>query len=462
VTAPVVEAPGEVGFGRELPHDIRAEMVTIGGMLLARTSVEDVLGILKAPDYYRPAHQVIHLVVARMYGEGRPVDAVTVAAEMARTGELRTLGDKGALYLTDCIAVVPQAAHAASYAREVREQAIYRRCVEAGERIAGFGWSRVGYADDLAGQAVAEAEGILADRVSGALEPMSVLMPQFLDAIENGTSAAGRLPTGFADLDDLLGGGLAPGQFVIVAARPAIGKSTLALDMARFLSVDRTGKPAVDVQFESAEMSRTEIGMRMIAAESRVGAQAILEGRLSDDDWHRVNRVRGRLSDARLWIDADETVSLASVRARFAELCRLGHRPALIVIDYLQLMVHPGRFGNRQEQVSDLSRQLKIFAMREQVPVVVLCQLNRGPEQRNDHRPLLSDLRESGSLEQDADIVILLHREDAYERESPRAGEADFIVAKHRNGPTSTITVAFQGHYNRFTDMAPVGTTQYS
>jgi replicative DNA helicase len=226
--------------------------------------------------------------------------------------------------------------------------------------------------------------------------------------------------------------------------------STLALDLARAAAI----KHRLATVMFSLEMSRNEITMRLLSAEARVPLQAMRTGQLGEDDWTRLARRMSEVVDAPLFIDDSPNMSMMEIRAKCRRL-KQRHDLRMVIVDYLQLMTSPRRVENRQQEVSEMSRSLKLLAKEVDVPVVAISQLNRGPEQRNDKRPLLSDLRESGSIEQDSDVVILLHREDAYERESPRAGEADMIIAKHRNGPTTTVTVAFQGHYSRFVDMAP-------
>jgi replicative DNA helicase len=438
-------------FGRTPPHDIAAEQCVLGGMLLSKDAISDVLDIIKGPDFYRPAHQIVYEAVLDLYGKGEPADAVTIAAELTRHGDISRVG--GAPYLHTLIASVPTAANAGYYARIVRERAILRRLVEVGTRIVQLGYAGDGEADELVDRAEAEVYGITDRRVSEDYAPLSEIMPGALDEIEAIGSRGGTLtgvPTGFADLDSLTNG-LHPGQMVVIAARPAIGKSTLALDLARAASV-HAGMSAV---IFSLEMSRNEITMRLLSAEAKVALQTIRTGKLTDEDWTRLARRMGEVAEAPLFIDDSPNMSMMEIRAKCRRL-KQRHDLKLVIIDYLQLMSSPKRVENRQQEVSELSRSLKLLAKELDVPVVALSQLNRGPEQRSDKRPMLSDLRESGSIEQDADVVILLHREDAYEKESPRAGEADFMVAKHRNGPTTTVTVAFQGHYSRFVDMAPI------
>ena len=767
-------APRGGEFERTPPHDLAAEQCVLGGMLLSKDAISDVLEVIRPSDHYRPAHQLVHEVILDLYGRGEPADAVTVAAELTKRGEIARVG--GAPYLHTLIASVPTAANAGYYARIVRERAILRRLVEVGTRIVQLGYAGDGDADELVDRAEAEIYGVTEHRVSDDYLPLSEIMPGALDEIEAIGSRGGGLtgvPTGFADLDALTNG-LHPGQMIVIAARPALGKalaldtplptptgwttmgevqvgdyligadgrparvlaatgvmrgrpcfevefndgtvitadaehqwrttarapgrqqseartarhqdvvttaqvaatvrcssadgppnhavavaqpaalparelpfppytlgawlgagtsdgatlrsadpeiiaeieaegshhgsdadlltgvgvlgdnhipaeylrssedqrrallaglldtggyamkdgtvqfsvtsrrlaaeamelvlslgyrasmttkrvrgrtaessaaytviftpadkvfrltrklarqtfrddavaptrfitdvrpvpsvpvrcvqvdgadhmylasrswipthnSTLALDLARACSI----KHGLTAAIFSLEMSRNEITMRLLSAEARVPLHSMRTGQLGDEDWTRLARRMSEVVDAPLFIDDSPNMSMMEIRAKCRRM-KQRNDLKLVIIDYLQLMSSPKRVENRQQEVSDMSRSLKLLAKELEVPVIAVAQLNRGPEQRTDKRPLLADLRESGSIEQDSDVVILLHREDAYERESPRAGEADFIVAKHRNGPTATVTVAFQGHYSRFVDMAPV------
>jgi replicative DNA helicase len=773
-------APRDGEFERTPPHDIAAEQCVLGGMLLSKDAISDVLEVIRPQDHYRPAHQLVHEVILDLYGRGEPADAVTVAAELTKRGDIGRMG--GAPYLHTLIASVPTAANAGYYARIVRERAILRRLVEVGTRIVQLGYSGDGDADDLLDRAEAEVYGVAERRVSDDYLPLSEIMPGALEEIEAIGSRGGMLtgvPTGFADLDSLTNG-LHPGQMIVIAARPALGKA-LALDtplptpagwttMGEVRVGDRLidangrpvtvvaatgvmhGRPCYEVEFStgeviiadgqhqwltwsraarryraqlsggsrnhapaaspavvtteqvaatlrsgqhqrpnhwvpvagaidlpdaelpippyvlgvwlgtgycagacrtsqdqeiamrveaagtsvaprhafprisafprvpacylraseaqrrallaglldvggavastgsiqlaassrqlaedarelvlglgyrcamtarpvksrtgaspaarylvsfatedqvfllsskqhlhkerighnprharwrsivgvrrvpsrpvrcvqvdspdqlylagrgmipthnstlaldlaraasvangltsvlfSLEMSRNEVTMRLLSAEARVPLHHMRTGQMGDEDWTRLARRMSEVVNAPLFIDDSPNMSMMEIRAKCRRL-KQRNDLRLVIIDYLQLMTSPKRVENRQQEVSDMSRSLKLLAKELNVPVVAVAQLNRGPEQRTDKRPLLADLRESGSIEQDSDVVILLHREDAYERESPRAGEADFIVAKHRNGPTTTVTVAFQGHFSRFVDMAP-------
>jgi len=437
-------------FERTPPHDLAAEQCVLGGMLMSKDAISDVMEVIRPADHYRPAHQLVHEAILELYGRGEPADPVTVSDLLAKQGELARVG--GGAYLHTLIASVPTAANAGYYARIVRERAILRRLVEVGTRIVQLGYAGDGDADELVDRAQAEIYGVTERRVTEDFLPLSEIMPGALDEIEAIGSRGGVMtgvPTGFADLDALTNG-LHAGQMVVIAARPAIGKSTLALDLARAAAV----KHRMAAVLFSLEMSRNEITMRLLSAEARVPLHAMRTGQMGEEDWTRLARRMSEVVDAPLFIDDSPNMSMMEIRSKCRRL-KQRHDLRMVIVDYLQLMSSPRRVENRQQEVSEMSRSLKLLAKEIDVPVVAISQLNRGPEQRNDKRPLLSDLRESGSIEQDSDVVILLHREDAYERESPRAGEADFIVAKHRNGPTTTVTVAFQGHYSRFVDMAP-------
>ncbi|MDP9398409.1 MAG: replicative DNA helicase [Actinomycetota bacterium] len=434
---------------RTPPQDLPAEQSVLGGMLLSKDAIADVVELLRGNDFYRPAHELVYEAILDLYGRGEPADAVTVAAELTKRGEIARVG--GAPYLHTLISMVPTAAAAGYYAEIVRERAVLRRLVEAGTRIVQLGYGGDGEVDAIVDRAQAEIYGVTERRTSEDYVPLAAVMESTLDEIEAIGSRGGEMvgvPTGFADLDSLTNG-LHSGQMVIVAARPAVGKSTMALDVARSAAI----KNQLTTCFFSLEMGRNEITMRLLSAEARVPLHHMRTGTMTDDDWNRLARRMGEVSAAPLFIDDSPNMTMMEIRAKCRRL-KQRHDLRLVIIDYLQLMTSGKRVENRQQEVSEFSRSLKLLAKELEVPVIALSQLNRGPEQRTDKKPLLSDLRESGSLEQDADLVMLLHREDLYERESPRAGEADIIVAKHRNGPTTTVTVAFQGHYSRFVDMA--------
>lgn len=447
----VPEEPRE-SVDRTPPNDIAAEQSVLGAMLLSKDAIADVVETLRADDFYRPSHTTLYDVILDLYGRGEPADAVTVASELTKVGEISRVG--GASYLHTLVSMVPTAANANYYARIVREQAILRRLVTAGTRIVHMGYSGQGEVDDVVDRAQAEVYEVTERRTSEDYAPLSDIMQGTLNEIEAISNRDGEMvgvPTGFAELDSLTNG-LHPGQLVILAARPALGKSTLGLDICRNASI----KHGITSVIFSLEMSRNEIVMRLLSAEAQVSLQHMRSGTMTEADWAKMANKMGVVSEAPLFIDDSPNMTLMEIRAKCRRL-KQRHNLKLVVVDYLQLMTSGKRVESRQQEVSEFSRSLKLLAKELEVPVIAISQLNRGPEQRQDKRPMLSDLRESGSLEQDADMVVLLHREDFYERESPRAGEADFIVAKHRNGPTANITVAFQGHYSRFVDMARDG-----
>lgn len=435
------------------PQDLDAEQSTLGGMLLSKDAIAEVAEVAKARDFYLPKHAIIYTAIITLYVQGEPADVITVTAELTRTGMLSRAG--GAAYLHELVQLVPSAANAEYYATIVRDRAVLRRLVETGNEITRLAYAAEGDTDDIVNRAQARMLEVTDERATEDYVPIASIMEGALDEIEAIGSRDGTLtgiPTGFKDVDNLTQG-LQPGQMVVIAARPAMGKSTLALDIARACSI-KHNMPSV---FFSLEMSRNEIAMRLLSAEARVALHHMRSGTMTDDDWTRLAKRMPAVSEAPLFIDDSPNMDLMEIRAKCRRL-KQRQDLKLVVVDYLQLMQMGGskRSESRQQEVSDMSRNLKLLAKELELPVIALSQLNRGPEQRVDKKPMVSDLRESGSIEQDADMVWLLHREDVYEKESARAGEADIIVGKHRNGPTATITVAFQGHYSRFVDMAQV------
>ncbi|GAA3250972.1 replicative DNA helicase [Nonomuraea helvata] len=382
------------GFERTPPHNIDAEQSVLGGMLLSKDAIADVVEILRSDDFYRPAHQMVYDVITDLYGRGEPADAVTVFDELQKRGEMARVG--GAAYLHTLTAVVPTAANAGYYAKIVREQAILRRLIEAGTRIVSYGYGGQNEeVDDLVDRAQAEIYKVTERRTSEDYAPLADIMPGALDELEAIGSRGGQMvgvPTGFQDLDQLTNG-LHPGQMIVVAARPAIGKSTLGLDFARSAAI----KNGMTTVIFSLEMSRNEITMRLLSAEARVALHAMRSGMMGDDDWTRLARRMSEVAEAPLFIDDSPNMSMMEIRAKCR---RLKQRNDLrfVVIDYLQLMSSPKKTESRQNEVSEISRAIKLLAKELEVPVIAISQLNRGPEQRTDKRPQVSDLRESGCL----------------------------------------------------------------
>jgi replicative DNA helicase len=404
------------------------------------------MAVISAGDHYRPAHQIVHEAIIALYEAAEPTDAVSVAAELTRRGEITRI--QGAPYLHDLIAAVPAAANAGYYARIVREKAILRRLIEAATRVIQVSYAGEGDADEIAERARSLIEGAFASSGPGNLRSVQDIYWDALRDVEKGTQRG--LPLPWVDLTALLNG-LAPGQLIYLAARPGMGKSIAGGQIAAHVAM-KLDLPALLV---SMEMRAEEIMLRLVSAVAKVPLHGLLSREVTGGDWERIMRAQQPITDSKLVIDDTSKVSIGHIRSRLREMART-EPAAILVIDYLGLMETRTGAESRNQAVAELSRDLKLLAGEFAIPVVVLAQLNRGPEHRTDKRPVASDLRDSGAQEQDADVIILLHREDAYELESPRAGEIDFIVAKNRTGPQATVTAAFQGHYGRIKDMAPI------
>jgi len=439
-----------------MPHDDVAEQSVLGGMLLSKDAIADVVESLRASDFYKPAHETIYEAILSLYGHGSPADAITVADELKKRGELTRVG--GAAYLHTLIASVPTAANAQYYAEIVKEHAIMRRLIEAGTKIAQLGYANETEVDTLVDQAQAEiyavTDGNAKEDYVSFSEALEATMRE-IDANSNRPDGVYGVPTDFIELDELTGG-LHGGQMIVIAARPGVGKSTLALDIARSAAIHHH----MATVFFSLEMSRTELAMRVLSAEGKISMGRLKKGDLDTEGWTNLATLQGRIDSAPLFIDDSPNMTLMEIRAKCRRL-KQRNDLKLVVLDYLQLMSSGKKVESRQHEVSEFSRSLKLLAKELDVPVIALSQLNRGSEQRTDKRPMVSDLRESGSIEQDADMVILLHREDMYNPESDRVGEADMIIAKHRGGPTRTIPLAFSGKYSRFNNMANEAPPQY-
>ena len=441
---------------RTMPHDDVAEQSVLGGMLLSKDAIADVVESLRASDFYKPAHETIYEAILSLYGHGSPADAITVADELKKRGELTRVG--GAAYIHTLIASVPTAANAQYYAEIVKEHAIMRRLIEAGTKIAQLGYANETEVDTLVDQAQAEIYAVTDGNAKEDYVSFSEALEETIneiDANSNRPDGAYGVPTDFIEFDELTGG-LHGGQMIVIAARPGVGKSTLALDIARSASIHHQ----MTTVFFSLEMSRTELAMRILSAEGKISMGRLKKGDLDTEGWTNLATLQGRIDSAPLFIDDSPNMTLMEIRAKCRRL-KQRNDLKLVVLDYLQLMSSGKKVESRQQEVSEFSRSLKLLAKELDVPVIALSQLNRGSEQRTDKRPMVSDLRESGSIEQDADMVILLHREDMYNPDSERVGEADMIIAKHRGGPTRTIPLAFSGKYSRFNNMANEAPPQY-
>lgn len=431
---------------RTPPQDIAAEQSVLGAMMMSKDALSDAVEVLKGRDFYRPAHEFIFDAIVSLYGRGEPADPITVAAELAKRGEIGRVG--GAVYLHDLLASVSIAANATYYAEIVREKSVLRRLVNASIKISQLGYQGQGDVDDIVDEAQQTLFEVTEDKTSEDYVPLSALIEPTIDemeAIERNDAMSG-VPTGFQRFDDMTNG-LQGGQMVIIAARPGVGKSTLALDFARSAALQHD----LCTAFFSLEMGRSEIVMRLLSAEAGVSLQHIRTGQMNDTEWQRVTDKSIQINDKPLFIDDTPNLTMMEIRAKARRL-KQRHDLKLVVLDYIQLMSSGKKVESRQLEVSEFSRQIKLLAKELHVPVVALSQLNRGSEQRTSRVPMISDLRESGSLEQDADMVLLVHREELYSDDPNLKGNADLHIAKHRNGETGKVELVFQGHYSRFTD----------
>lgn len=442
------------------PHSVEAEQSVLGGLLLENEALDKIADILASADFYRHDHRLIFAHIGKLIEHNRPADIVTVAESLESSAELSGVG--GIAYLGALAQNTPTAANIRRYAEIVRERAVMRKLVEVGSGIAESAYSPQGRdAQQLLDEAEAKifqiAEG--GKRSSEGFVDIKILLPQVADRIDqlfqrdNPNDVTG-VPTGFSDLDSMTSG-FQPGDLVIVAGRPSMGKTAFSLNIAENVALD-TGLP---VAVFSMEMAATQLAMRMIGSVGRLDQHRMRTGRLEDEDWVRLTTALGRLNDAPIFIDEGAGLSSFDVRARARRLHRQCGKLGLIVVDYLQLMSAPaGRQGeNRATEISEISRSLKALAKELDVPVVALSQLNRSVEQRPDKRPVMSDLRESGAIEQDADLILFIYRDEVYNSDSPDKGTAEIIIAKQRNGPIGRVRLTFLGEHTRFENHASTG-----
>ena len=442
------------------PHSIEAEQSVIGGLLLENEALDKIADILSAQDFYQHDHQTIFQHIGKLIEHNRPADIVTVAESLESTAELTTIG--GIAYLGSLAQNTPTAANIRRYAEIVRERAIMRKLVVVGSGIAESAYNPNGRdAQQLLDEAEAKifqiAEG--GQRSSQGFQDIKELLPQVAERIDmlfsrDNPSDVTGIPTGFADLDSMTSG-FQGGDLIIVAGRPSMGKTAFSLNIAENVALD-TGLP---VAVFSMEMASTQLAMRMIGSVGRLDQHRMRTGRLEDEDWEKLTTALGRLNEAPIFIDEGAGLRSFDVRARARRLHRQTGKLGLIVVDYLQLMAAPaGRQGeNRATEISEISRSLKALAKELDVPVVALSQLNRSVEQRPDKRPVMSDLRESGAIEQDADLILFIYRDEVYNPDSPDKGTAEIIIGKQRNGPIGRVRLTFIGEHTRFENHANAG-----
>jgi replicative DNA helicase len=433
------------------PQNLEAEESVLGAMMLSPGAIGAVSEVLDASDFYRESHAVIYRAALALYAKGEPVDAITLVDELEERGDLEGAG--GRVRIHELAALVPASANAGHYARIVREMATLRGLIRAGGEIAQLGWERPGETTDLVDRAEQVVFDLSQARVTSEFSHIEELLKDSFERItalyEAGADVTGT-PSGFRDLDRLTSG-FQPGNLIIVAARPSMGKSGLGLCMASNLAV-RDERP---VALFTLEMSKSEVTQRLMCSEAKVESQRLRTGKLGADDWPRLTAACDRLAKAPIYVDDQGSITMMEIRSKARRLKSREPELGLIVVDYLQLMTSGATAENRVQEVSQISRALKILARDLDTPILAMSQLSRAVEQRHDKRPILSDLRESGSIEQDADLVMFIYRDEYYNDESDQQGIAEVHLAKHRNGPTDTVKLSFLKRYAKFADLAP-------
>jgi len=444
-----VSSQREKTGSRVPPHNIEAEASLLGAMLLSKDAIADALEVTSAEHFYKPSHAHVFDAICGLYAIGEPADPVTVADALDRAGLLEGIGGPG--MLLDLQAVTPAITSASSFARIIQEHATLRGLIGAASEMAEIGYSRP---EDVP-RAVDEAENLVYQlaqgRINDSMGAMRDLLDQTLDAMEERQQGKGLtgVPTGFKRLDQLTSG-LQKGNLIIIGARPSVGKTSLGLNIATHIATV-SNHPAL---IFSLEMSRLELTQRILCAEARVDSQKIVNAQMSDDDWVRINKGIGHLDEAPIYIDDNPGVSIMEIRAKARRLkSRIGNL-GVIVVDYLQLMTGRSAAESRQVEISEISRGLKLLARDLETPVIGISQLSRSLESRQDKRPMLSDLRESGSIEQDADLVMFIYRDEMYNPESNETGLAEINLAKNRNGPVERVRLAYMPNFTKFADPA--------
>jgi replicative DNA helicase len=433
------------------PQNLEAEESVLGAMLLSPAAVGTVSEILTAADFYRESHAKAFRAALALWGKGEPVDAITLANELDERSELEAVG--GQARVAELAALVPSTSNVEHYARIVKEMATLRGLVRAGQEITRLGQERPGEVTDLVDRAEQVVFELGQQRVTSDFAHIETLLKESFERItqlyEAGSEITG-IPSGFRELD-LLTSGFQPGNLVILAARPSMGKSALGLCIAANLGV----RHEVPVALFTLEMSKAEVTQRMMCSEAKVESQRLRSGRLAPDDWPRLTTACDRLMKAPIYVDDTGSTTIMELRSKARRLKSREPGLGLILVDYLQLMTSGASVENRVQEVSQISRALKVLARDLDVPILAMSQLSRAVEQRHDKRPILSDLRESGSLEQDSDLVAFVYRDEYYlGEESDQQGIAEIHLAKHRNGPTGTVKLSFLRRYAKFADLA--------
>ena len=433
------------------PQSLEAEESVLGAMLLSPGAIGAVSEVLDAGDFYRESHGKIYRAALALYAKGEPVDAITLVDELEERGELEDVGSRSRIH--ELAALVPAASNAAHYAKIVREMATLRGLIRVGGEIQRLGFERPGETSLLVDRAEQAVFDLSQSRVTQEFSHIEELLKDSFERItalfEAGADVTG-VPSGFRDLDRLTSG-FQPGNLIIVAARPSMGKSALGLCVAANLAV----RHETPVALFTLEMSKQEVTQRLMCSEAKVESQRLRTGKLAPEDWSRLTAACDRLSKAPIYVDDTGSISMMEIRSKCRRLKSKEPRLGLVIVDYLQLMTSGTTAENRVQEVSQISRNLKVLARDLNVPIVAMSQLSRAVEPRHDKRPILSDLRESGSIEQDSDLVMFVYRDEYYNPdETDQQGLAEIILAKHRNGPTDSVKLSFLKRYAKFADLA--------
>ncbi len=440
------------------PHSLEAEQSVLGGLLLDNDAADRVGDVLADGDFYSEAHRLIFRHILALIGDGKPADVVTVAETLSSVQRLDYVGGLG--YLGALVENVPTAANIRHYAEIVRERSILRQLAGTAGEIADAAYNPMGRsAKEILDIAEGKVLHIAEQGARGNKQffPIGDLLTSVVDRIEelysrDNPSAVTGVPTGFSDLDEKTSG-LQPGDLVVVAGRPSMGKTALALNIGEHVAL-AAGLP---VAVFSMEMGASQLALRMIGSVGRLDQHMLRTGRLGADDWEKLSEALGRLHEAKIVIDETPALTAMELRSRARRITKQYGKLGLVIVDYLQLMQGSSSVENRATEISEISRSLKALAKELQVPVMALSQLNRSLEQRPNKRPVMSDLRESGAIEQDADVILFIYRDEVYNAESQDAGTAEIIIGKQRNGPIGTVRLTFLGEYTRFENFAKPG-----
>lgn len=430
---------------RSLPHNIEAEQCVIGSMIIDKTSIAEAVEVLKADDFYRDSHKILFSTIVELFQNDTPIDMVTLTEALTSAQKLEAAG--GVTYISEICSIVISTANLSSYIKIVEDKSMLRKLIRASTEIIEESYNKQDNVPSVLDLAEKRIFNIAEKRSTSDFEPMNVVLERGFLEIErlfNNKGEVTGVPSGFPELDDKTSG-FQKGDMVLIAARPSMGKTTFALNLAQFAAL-RSNKSIV---IFSLEMSKEQLAYKLLCAEANVDMLKLRTGNLDDKDWENIAKASGPLAAAKIYIDDTPGVTVMEMRSKCRRI-KMEHGIDMILIDYLQLMSGGGNGESRQQEVSEISRSIKAIAKEMQCPVIALSQLSRAPEQRADHRPMLSDLRESGSIEQDADLVMFLYRDEYYNKETEDKNVAECIIAKQRNGPTGTVKLAWLGQFSKF------------